>query len=169
MLNDLVPFVRFGQFVGLFPYSIESNLLNDKPQWFRFSIRHPVTFYFVLVLIFQIAPLFVSSRVYGNLTNDLKSSRVSLVFTIPLFVSLAVHYVTIAVSRRVTLRYHQLALAINFLNNEAIRDLERLRATNGCTNTLKKRAFIGIFFILTTVKLSQSFIENVINLFGPVF
>ena len=151
MLNDLVPFVRFGQFVGLFPYTIRINPLNKKLERFRFSWCHPMTFYFSLVLIFQIAPIFVSSRVYEKLINDLKSSTVSLVFTIPLFVSLAVHYVTMVVSRRIALRYHHLGLAIKFINSDTIRELEELE-TNFCTNTVKRRTFIGICFILTTVK-----------------
>ena len=40
VLNDLVPFVRFAQFVGLFPLDIKKNSLNGRFEGFSSSWRH---------------------------------------------------------------------------------------------------------------------------------
>ena len=161
MLDDLVPFVRFGQLVGLFPYNIKTNPLNARlSKRLNFSWRHPLAFWFVLVLTFQVAPIFAGLKFYINMPNEFKSLKLSLIFTIPLFVSIAVHYVTIVVSRAVTLRYHHLALVTSFPNNsDTIRELEEFETTSH-TNTVKKRTYIGIFSILTTVQNVESFIFN---------
>lgn len=89
--------------------------------------------------------------------NEFKSLKLSLIFTIPLFVSIAVHYVTILVSRAVTLRYHHLALIANFLNSDTIGELEEFEAKSH-TNTIKRRTYIGMFTILKTVQNVATFI-----------
>ena len=152
VLNDLVPFVRFAQFVGLFPFDIKKNSLNGRIERFSFSWRHLITYWFVLVLVFQIVPLVIGVWVHNDLQREFNTFQLPLIFTIPIYTTIVVHYVMVAVSRSATLRHHQLNLIVKYLNSDAIRELEDM-TTAGYKNVIKRKTSVGVCLILITVRL----------------
>ena len=153
VLDDLVPFVRFAQFVGLFPFKIKRNSLSGRFDGFKFSCSHLITFWYVLVLVVQVAPLIKHAMPMlpqDNLNGNFNSSsKLPAIFNLPIYTHLSVHYAMIVIIRSATLRYRQLNLVFNYLNSDTLRELEGLE--NGCRNTIKKRSLIGISLILMTV------------------
>ena len=150
VLNDLVPFFRFAQFVGLFPFNIKKNSLNGQFERFDFSWRHLITFWFCLVLVVQVAPLIIGFWMFPEIQRNFISSKLPLIFTAPIFINLAVHYSMIAIIRSATLRYHQLNLAFKYLTCDSLRELEDM-ATARYKNAITKKTLIGISLILVTV------------------
>ena len=154
VLNDLVPFFRFAQFVGLFPFKIKKNSLNGRFEGFHFSYCKFATFWFCLVLVLQIAPLIIGFWMFPEIQRNFISSKLPLIFTAPIFINLAVHYSMIFIIRSATLRYHQLNLAFKYLTCDALRELEDM-VTAGYKNAITKKTRIGICLILITVCTSN--------------
>ena len=146
--NRLQPFLRFGQFAGLFPYQIESiKTLNGLYKRFAFTCIHPLTAWFIISFIFQFLPCMVSI----TLLNSAKKTNLVLPKSIILVygVGTMIHYLTILVSRGVTLRYNQLR---SFMRSIFVaQELEIFESFPHCQNSFRKRTFIGIFIIITSV------------------
>ena len=172
VLDDLVPFFRFAQFVGLFPFKIKKNSLNGRFEGFHFSYCKFATFWFCLVLVLQIAPLIIGFWMFPEIQRNFNLFKLPLIFIIPAyFFNLTVHYAMIAIIRCTTLRHHQLNLAFKYLTSDTFKELKELE--NGYRSTIKKRTLIGISLILITVSeflnfLSIEWKKNYPNYFFPL-
>lgn len=146
--DDLVPFLRFAQFVGFFPFRIQKN-------GFHFSWRRLSFVWFVLVLLFQVAPLAKIITDHQDVkSKEFSASKLPLIFKLPMFRNLVTHYGMILIIRSATLRYHQLNLAFKYLTCDALRELEDM-VTAGYKNAITKKTRIGICLILITVCTSN--------------
>jgi hypothetical protein len=154
VLEKLVPFVHFGQFVGLFPYRIKTNPFTGRFKCFIFSSCHKVTFWFVLSIGLQFLPFIISALLSKNVLNDFNILD-DMPFTLKAVYGMIVidHYLMIIVSRIITLRYKQLRLATDSIIVDVVRSLEELESLSHCQNTAKRRIFIGISFIISNVKM----------------
>ena len=61
------------------------------------------------------------------------------------------HYIMIAVSRAVSLRYTQLLSFIESLTADAVKALDKFEIVSGFDSSFKKRTFFGLLLILTAV------------------
>jgi hypothetical protein len=156
--NRLEPFLRFGQFAGLFPYQIELiKSLNGQYKRFTFTCIHPLTAWFIVSFILQFFPCMVSVM----LLNYIRDTMILLPKSIILVygVGTIVHYLTVLVSRGVTLRYHQLSSLMR--STIVVRGLEIFESFPHCQNSFRKRTFIGIFIILTSVIINLFLLKKI--------
>ena len=71
IIEDLGPFVRFGNFIGLFPYRLEADPSRLGMKRFVFSWCHLLTFWCIFLLIFEIGLIiyFLHNLIMPNLFN----------------------------------------------------------------------------------------------------
>ena len=144
------PFIYFGQFVGLFPYRIET---DGKYKRFTFCWCHPLTIWFVLSLVLQFSPMINSIFIIINANKIVASTATERPTSLLIVTGIAImsHYAMVLISRSVTLRYNQLRLAVESISVKIIKELEEFETFPRCQNSTKKRTFIGIFLIFITV------------------
>jgi len=161
VFEQLVPLIRFGQLLGVVPYSIETDSLVRKCKRVTFSCRHPVVWWCILVLILQILGPFLQLIIYpsSDVQDDLKKYKLSS--SIILMIVFIFHFNIIAmvfVARAITFRYSKWRSATHFLNNQTVRALEELEKLPNCQNTIKRRTLIGISFLLSLVNIILQFV-----------
>ena len=155
--EQLGPFVRFGQFVGLFPYRIDTSI-SGRFKRFVFSWFHIITGWFIVSICLQIVPTLVTwayvfwqDQEFAKVSN--LNSQPQTIFVI-FGLSIIVQYIKIVVVRVVSLRYNLLGAATNYLNTHVIKELEDLHDSIYPENnygTIKKRTIMGIVLILMKV------------------
>ena len=149
-IQELRPFINFGQFVGLFPYRIQS---VDK---FVFSFRHPITIWFVSAFIFQLLPILSTVLLMYSLQQEPQFINSDIPKYLPALGAIwaVSHYFMIFVSRGVTLRYRQLRSATEAIESQFE---DEISSFPHCQNSIKKRIISGLFIIITSVLKSYHF------------
>ena len=149
IFEQLDPFVRFGQIIGLFPYQTKNDPLNKKFQKFIFSLRHPSFVWFLFIFVIKFLPLVSIIRMNNHIINRNMSN---IPFTVTSLFALyyITHYTMVIFSCTTILRYHKLSSATNSLRADLVSNMETLQS-NSDKNTIKQRTFIGIFLILLAV------------------
>lgn len=151
LFEQLNPFVRFSQIVGFIPFGIDTSNLRKK---FSFSWCHFITFWFILTFVFALSPVIGYVLLHNYQTSIGNSTRkVPFSFTIVFVITLSFHAIMIFMSRFISLRYYELRRVTNSLTTGALKMLEKLEGLPGLSNTLRRRTFIGIFFILLAVNI----------------
>ena len=153
VLEKLVPFVHFGQFVGLLPYRIKTNPFTGRFKGLFFSWCHKVTLWFALSFVLQFLLLIVQVVLSQDVLTDLNILN-NMPFTLTAVYGLTTinHYLMMVVSRLITLRYKQFRVATDSIIVDVVRSLEELESLPNCRNSAKSRTFVGILFIFILVK-----------------
>ena len=154
VLEQLGPFVYFGQLTGLLPYRIKFNPFTGRFKDFTFSWCDRITFWFVLNIGFQFLPLVV--LVWLFMVAQLYESSTFTNLPLPLILLYGIivvnHYLMIILSRIIMFRFKKLSIAINSLIDDTVRYLEELESLPHCQNSTKKRTIVGILLILASVR-----------------
>ena len=149
------PLVYFCQFLGLFPYRIESSH-PSKPlkKRFTFSWCHPLTVWCVLAFVLQLLPVVAIANFFDNMEHVMSTMQTNIPKSIPILTGLgaATNISMVFVSRAVTLRYSRLRLAVESITAKVIKELEEFEAFPNCKQTSKQRTYFGIVTILTLVR-----------------
>ena len=164
--EQLGSFVRFGQFVGLFPYRIDKSM-SGRFKRFVFSWFHIITGWFIVSICLQIVPtlatwayVFWQDQEFAKVSN--LNSQPQTIFVI-FGLSIIAQYIKIVVVRVVSLRYNLLGAATNDLNTHVIKELEDVHDTFDTVQnyaTIKKRTIAGIVLIVIKVRNAFAFINK---------
>lgn len=149
VFEQLGPFVRFGQFLALFPFQIKTYPSSGQFERFNFSWYHPITCWFVLMISYQIIPpLLASLNLYVD--PEIQSNMLKLPISIDILFKMSgvFHYLSLTVARIVTLRYQRVYVAIESMISPVVNELH-CESTPQCT--IKKRSVIGIIIIISSV------------------
>ena len=149
LFEQVEPFVLFSQIVGFFPFRIESNEFKK-----RFTFAWWLTFWFISALFLQLSPLIGTIFLYNEVQQNTSSMTApSLPFSLSIVFGITntTHYIMIAVSRAVSLRYTQLLSFIESLTADAVKALDKFEIVSGFDSSFKKRTFFGLLLILTAV------------------
>ena len=150
IIEDLGPFVRFGNFIGLFPYRLEADPSRLGMKRFVFSWCHLLTFWCIFLLIFEIG-LIIFLTQFNNAQLIQHISHTSSVVSLITSMAAKNQIVMILIVRAMTFRYHRLQSAVKSLIILGFTALEETEELLSCRNTFKKRALIGISLIIASV------------------
>ena len=150
LIDQLVPFVRFGQLISFLPYRIERNSETAEAR-FKFSWCHPLTIWFILGLSFQCLPLVTSIISINYFQGEFDKVQMPFLMNLLFLVATMFHNLTIFVSRGIHLRYHQLRSVIDLLTANVVVKLEEFQSFPASSNNLKMKILFGILVILVAV------------------
>ena len=146
VIEHLVPFIRFGQLIGLLPYSVEIDSMTKKCKNVTFFWCHSITFWCILVFVLQtsgfLIPTFMALQ---NMQNEFNSYKMSKTFIIITGILQMNSVFIIFVDRAITFRYQKYQLVIHLITHPTLRALEELETFPKCKNTIRRRTLIGIF------------------------
>jgi hypothetical protein len=154
--EQLGPFMRLCQCVGLFPYRVETS--SGRFKRFVFSWFHIVTGWFIASICLQILPtliswgyIFLQDQVYANVSNNNEPKTIVVIFG----ASVTLQYLKVVVVRVISLRYNLLNTATSYLNTHVIKELEDVHNTfysEKGYGTIYKRTIVGIILIFIKVR-----------------
>jgi gustatory receptor len=155
VFEQLGPFVSLCQASGMIPFTKEQDLNSKKFAKFTFSLRHPITCWFILLLVLQ---LIISVGLVYSSTSQIKSLLIDPNMPIMMAVVFGVNWLSIfsqfLISRWVVLHYRQLRRAV-----ESIQEVEKLFGDKFITqhkSSVMTRFIIGFILIVTTVSVPTS-------------
>jgi hypothetical protein len=149
--------IRFGQVIGVVPYSMKTDRLTGEFKRFQFSWCHPITFWCILVIIFQTIHICLALFGFnGKMEQEFSSYKMSKMVVIIMAVGQMDSLVMFFIIRAITFRYSQLQLAAQFLTKQTVKALEELEKLPNCKNSIKLRTLIGISIVITTVRCCLS-------------
>ena len=98
-LEKLRPFVWLCQLCGFFPYRMELDPVTKRFKRFTFSFWHPVTFWFIFVILVQMSIYFIlisNKEIRDNISSTFsKATSVELLAVVTQTIDLAVIYVVV--------------------------------------------------------------------------
>lgn len=149
-LEQMRPFFRVCQCVGLFPFRMELKD-NARVSSFTFSWKYPITWWFIILFGIQITPVFTIWNAAGfNLTGyDLLPT----ILFISVSLTSGIFVITMMTARFwITVRLSSLCGAIKQME-KIEENLFKMTLNNGTKCTVKQRAILGAVSISVWVKL----------------
>ena len=152
VIEQLVPFIRFGQLIGILPYSVEIDSMTKKCKNVTFFWCHSITFWCIFVFVLQmLGYLMPTFMALPNMQNEFNSYKMSKTFIIITGILQMNSVFMIFVDRAITFRYRKLQSVIHLITHPAFRALEEMETFPNCKKRIRRRTLIGIFLIVTLV------------------
>lgn len=153
VFEQLQPFVSLCQACGFVPYTIKRNSTTGKFERFTFSFKNFITWWFLLVLVYQIFGVSTVGFLSGDLQDMLSTDRTIPTTLILLTgISSSLFLAQLLPSRWIALHHRRLTNAV-----EAIQRVERLLGEEFITehaSSIPIRFVVGFAAVLMTVKPS---------------
>ena len=150
-LEKLRPFVRFCQIVGFFPFRMETDLQSGKLKRFTFSFRHPVTWWYMMILI--LCGIQIGMHLLCEMNTDVLEATQKLDYRLRMCFSVfSIIGITLTIFWRCTgfhLSYFGKALQLAIKVDQ---NLEFLTKKSVHKDTLTLRIYIGLIVTVTMVK-----------------
>lgn len=153
VFEQLQPFVSLCQACGFVPYTIKRNSTSGKFERFTFSFKNVITWWFLLVLAYQIFGVSTVGYLSGDIQDILSTDRtIPTTLIILTGISSSLFLAQLLPSRWIALHHRHLTNAV-----EAIQRVERLFGEEFITehaSSIPIRFVIGFAAVLMTVKPS---------------
>ncbi|XP_045026258.1 uncharacterized protein LOC116915416 [Daphnia magna] len=149
VFEQLQPFVSLCQACGFVPYTIKRNSTSGKFERFTFSFKNVITWWFLLVLAYQIFGVSTVGFLSGDLQDMLSTDRIIPTTLIILTgISSSLFLAQLLPSRWIALHHRRLTNAV-----EAIQRVERLLGEEFITehaSSIPIRFVVGFAAVLMT-------------------
>lgn len=156
VFEQLRPFVGFCQACGMFPYTMEQNLITNKFVKFTFSFSHLTTWWFFLIFLLQPVTMVAISYMSNDApSRDLLARRdMPITVTILLAVTGISAIVELLLSRWLALQYRKLRNAIQIVQEVEKLFGEKLIATKD-KNSITRQLVIGFILVVSMVSFKK--------------
>ena len=150
-LEEMRPFFRFCQFLGLLPFRMEIDMRTGKFRQFSFSWQNPITWWCVALSLIQLAIYYIFM---SPVLEDPELSKLPTTINISLSISGVIYFVVDLSSRYwLTVRFFAFRKA-----TQLMRQVEQnLEEHPDCKCTIKRRMIFGL-------AITFSYVANSYNL-----